>query len=146
MKLVHARPGDTLERQDADGSWTVIEITAAFTATCSNGKSIRMIDYMLEDGTDVHRIRADTDPFTDWRRVDHETDAQLGFTALSAAGSIPPALTEGQMIRAATDALGVEMISRVPGDGELLPAGVTVRVIGAAAGGRRNARRRGRRP
>ena len=90
-------------------------------------------------------MRADTDPH-DWRRVDHDADARAGFAALAAAGSIPPALTEGQMIRAAADALGVKMVSHVPGDDEPLPSGVSVRIVGAAAnGGSRNARPRGRR-
>lgn len=40
----------------------------------------------------------------------------------------------------------VDLPSRIDGDDQPLPPGVTVRVVGAAAnGGNRNARRRGRR-
>ena len=148
MKLEHARPGDTLERHD-DAGWHVIEIVTAFAGTGEGGEPARFVDCRYvdrePDDADVIRLRADTDPH-DWRRVDHEADARAGFAALVGAGSIPPALTEGQMIRAAADALGVKMVSRVPGDDEPLPAGVSVRIVGAAAnGGSRNARSRGRR-
>ena len=49
----------------------------------------------------------------------------------------PPPRTEGQMLKAAADALGVTMIGGIPGGGEPLPDGVTVRIVGAAARGRR---------
>lgn len=144
MKLAHARPGDTLKRCDDDG-WHVIRIVAAFAESGPDGGSIRMVDYTVEDGADgVQRVRADTDPH-DWTRVDDETDARREFAALGVSlPPTPPDLTEGQMLRAAADALGVRMPTRIPGDDQPTPAGVSVRVIGAA-GGRRNARPRGRR-
>lgn len=145
MRLAHARPGDTLERFDG-ADWIVIRIDAAFAETLPDGTAARFVDGTFDEGGAVQRVRADTDPH-DWRRVDPEADARLGFAAL--AGNLPPAPpppTEGQMIAAAAKALGVRMVTRIPGDDEPLPDGVTVRVVGAAAnGGSRNRRPRGRR-
>ena len=72
--------------------------------------------------------------------IDHDDDAKLGFRALQLLGSIPPAppgaeeqpeLTEGQMLHATAEVLGVELISRIPGDEEPLPPSVSVWVIEA---------------
>ena len=99
------------------------------------GRTRQMVDYRPEDDSDVQRVRADTDPHN-CPRADHEGDAWAGFAALAGPGKLTPAappLKDGQMIRAAADALGGK-VSRIPGDDEPLTPDVTVRIVGAAAG------------
>lgn len=94
MRLAHDRPGDTLERHNSAG-WHVIEIVAALAESGPDGEPVRIVDYHPEDGGEMRRVHADTDPHDDWCRVDHEADARAGFAASAGAGMLLPAPPSG---------------------------------------------------